>query len=463
MDFPPRELKDIYEKYQEWAAWYSGDREQLIEVYTGMAGKFWAKDIEKERRTMLHMPLAGDIAGVNSDLLFSEKPQVSLENETTQKRVDTSLEQMDWYSRLLEGAESASALGGTYLKIDYDRDMLGFPVINVAQADSAIPEFKWGFLQSVTFYKIISDINERHTWRLAEKRENGSITYKLYKGTLYNLGKEMPLEARSETQDLEDVNFNTNKLTVVYIPNKKPNRLWRGSDLGQSDLSGVESLLDALDETYTSWMRDIRLGRARIVVPENMLKTVDGKRKFDIDKEIYEGLKWDPNSDAKITPQQFALRVEEHRQTTRELIEKIVSVCGYSPASFGIGTEGGQAATATEIKAKESKSFKTRNKKAKYWERGLEYILEVWLEIDKELFNSQTVVEKPNVTISDSIKQDPLEKADSIEKLNRAEAASVEVKVRMLHPDWKDEEIEAEVERIKRESGMIVDEPDVRA
>jgi len=33
----------------------------------------------------------------------------------------------------------------------------------------------------------------------------------------------------------------------------------------------------------------------------------------------------------------------------------------------------------------------------------------------------------------------------------------------MLHPDWKDEEIEAEVERIKRESGMIVDEPDVRA
>ena len=57
-------------------------------------------------------------------------------------------------------------------------------------------------------------------------------------------------------------------LAVVYVPNQRPSS-WRndplGQHLGRSDLAGVESLMDALDEAYSSWMRDIRLGKARLL------------------------------------------------------------------------------------------------------------------------------------------------------------------------------------------------------
>jgi hypothetical protein len=39
--------------------------------------------------------------------------------------------------------------------------------------------------------------------------------------------------------------------------------------LGRSDFSGLEISLDTLDEAHASWMRDIRLGKARLIVPHS--------------------------------------------------------------------------------------------------------------------------------------------------------------------------------------------------
>ena len=65
----------------------------------------------------------------------------------------------------------------------------------------------------------------------------------------------------------DEIETGIKRLTAVYVPNMLPNRLYRGSFLGRSDFSGVEGLMDALDECYTSWIRDLRLGRGRIIVP----------------------------------------------------------------------------------------------------------------------------------------------------------------------------------------------------
>lgn len=41
--------------------------------------------------------------------------------------------------------------------------------------------------------------------------------------------------------------------------------------MGRSDYKGVEPMLNAFDETWSSWMRDLKVGRARIFVPEAMI------------------------------------------------------------------------------------------------------------------------------------------------------------------------------------------------
>ncbi len=500
--FPPGKWDSRYDKFAEWAAWLSGNPEELLDIYSAgfsinkgdynfiengigystlhdVRGRFWGKNIQNERQTMLHVPVAGDIAATSSNLLFSEKPDVKIpeaheenapqEAKDEQDRLNYLIEVMDFYSRILELGETASALGGAYLKVNWDSSFRSFPVISVAQPDNAIPEFRWGFLQKVTFHKTIAKPDTNLRYRLLEIYKPGVIENQLWQGNPTDLGKRVPLSTFEMTADLEDeVMTGIDDLACRYIPNKLPNRLWRGSDMGQSDLSGIEGIMDAIDETYTSWMRDLRLARGRVVVPEHMLSknTTTGNWDFDIDKEVYQALNMGPASDnesQKITPVQFDIRSQEHLETIMELMKQAYSLAGYSPATFGMDAGSTNNATATEIKAREGKSYKTRNKKAKYVQRALEEILHVALKIDAQHFGEATGNYKPQVNLQDSIQTDPLDKSDSIKKLSDAESMSIDTKVRMLHQNWSEKQIEAEVKRIKQENGMIVEDVETRA
>jgi len=470
-NWPPEDWKDVYEKYHEWGAWYSGSPEQLLKYYSQKAKPFWAKEVKEDRQTMLHVPVAGDIAGVSADLLLSESPEIKIpeahqENAPTdaietQNRLDEIINNTDLYGRLLEAAETASSMSGVFLKVNWDTNFKDYPIISVAQPDNAIPEFRFGFLQRVTFHKVIDAPNMNNYWRHLEIHEPGLIRNELYRGTRNSLGERLALTAHNKTSEMEpEINTGLDTLACRYIPNKKPNRLWRGSSLGQSDLSGIEGIMDSIDETYTSWVRDLRLARARMIVPEYMLELDDGKFKFDIDKQIFTALNQGPPGAGEIKEVQFDIRAEKHRDTAHELYEKAVSMAGYSPQSFGLEGESYSSATATEVKAKEGKSFKTRNKKARYIKGALEETLWIALQIDNIHFGNNVNPDyRPQVNLQDSVITDPMEKADSINKLNQAEAMSIDTKVRSLHENWTEEQIQAEVKRIMEEKGIMVEDP----
>ena len=58
------------------------------------------------------------------------------------------------------------------------------------------------------------------------------------------------------------------------------------------------------------------------------------------------------------------------------------------------------------------------------------------------------------------VQTDPMQKADSINKLVQAKAMSIDTVVRHLNPQWSDKQVENEVNRIMQENGMSVNEPD---
>jgi len=494
--WPPTSERRQLDKYAEWAAWLSGDPAELLDIYSAnfslnqgnynfidndigyntlnvQEGLFWGKDIQGERETMLHIPVAGDIAQTSADLLFSETPDFKIpeaheENADSdaideQDRLDTIIEETDVYSRLLEMAETGAALGGAYLKVNWDTDFKPYPILSVAQPDNAIPEFKWGFLQRVTFFKTIARKDSNVRYRLLEIHEKGRILNQLYKGYRNDLGQRISLDSMEQTAGMEDeILTGIDDLTCRYIPNKKPNRLWRGSDLGQSDYSGIEGIMDGIDEAWTSWLRDLRLARARIVVPDYMLqKDNNNGFYFDIDQDVFTQVNMGPASSDEtpsIEPIQFDIRAEKHRMTIENLMKQAYSLAGFSPSTFGMDDSGG-AITAKEVKAREGKTFKTRGKKAKYIKSALEEMLYIMLKIDAEKFGTANGKYKPQVDLKDSIQTDPLEKAESLQKLEQASAISIDTKVRELHPNWTEEQIEAEVNRIMEEKGMSVNSP----
>ncbi|MEU6756964.1 capsid protein [Streptomyces sp. NPDC046685] len=494
--WPPTDAR-VQTALADWDAWFSADPDRLEQRYegrgyrgtdrpaqyaTGVRGRFarwfWGNPpTPGQKRTKLHVPLAGDIARTSSELLFSEPPKLSSENETTQARLDELVE-TGLHPTLLEAGELGAALGGVYLRIVWDEDVADRPWIAPVAADCAVPEFAYGRLRAVTFWTLLDsgDPDDRRVWRHLERHERGVIYHGLYEGGTGSLGRPVPLQDHPATAPLAamvDANGGIgtgapDHLTAAYIPNVRPARAWRhipsAAYWGQSDYQGIEGILDALDETYSSWMRDVRQGKGRILVANSLLDSAGPGQgaTWDEDREVYAGLNMlpragDPNP---ITDVQFAIRVAEHRDTCAELIEQAVRQAGYSASTFGESGDGA-AVTATEIRARERRSMATRARKALYWGPAIADITAALLAVEAgPLFGvSGLDLNPPDVEFQDSISDSPRELAETAEFMRRGEAASTDTLVRMLHPDWDDTQIKAEVDLILGESGRVTADP----
>ncbi|MFF3622341.1 phage portal protein [Streptomyces sp. NPDC002467] len=484
----------------DWDAWYSADPDRLEARYGGgrrgpepynrpsqyasgvrgrMARWFWGNPVpEGERRDKVHVPLAGDIARTSATLLFSEPPKLVSDHQGTQDRLDDIAPAQ--HPTLLEGGELASALGGAYLRVVWDGEVSERPWVDVVAGDRAVPEFRYGRLVAVTFWTVLPDPtgpDGRRVFRHLEKHERGRIYHGLYEGSAGDLGAARPLQDHPVTAPLADEvdaegGLDTgapDHLTAAYVPNVRPARAWRhipsAAGLGQSDFQGIEPLLDRLDSTYSSWMRDVDNGRGRIIVPSSMLEPLGPGQgaAWNPDRNVYSPLNMlqrpgDPNP---LTVVQFAIRVAEHRDTCAELIEQAVRQAGYSASTFG-ETGDGAAVTATEIRARERRSMATRARKTLYWGPAVADITSALLAVEagpRFGVSGLDVSEPIRVEFQDSVSEGPTELATTAELLRRAEAASTDTLVRMQHPEWDDQQVQTEVDLILGESGRATADP----
>lgn len=497
-EWPPPHIKPEMKLYEQHGAWYAGDPERLAKVYgagpapgfgqdpkgwdrlthrlAGVASKatrtFWGTPtpLGQSRSVKLHVPVASDIAATSADLLFSEPPTLTVPGKA-QKRLDKIMHEAGVYGALLEAAEIGSAYGGVYLRGGWDIDLYDHPVLSVLPPDSAIPEFRYGKLTAVTFWRVLHE-EDRKVWRHLERHEKGRVFHGLFLGTEDRLGRAIPLEEHPETEIYaekieEDGGFDTfypRGLLVSYVPNMRPHRLLRGTSLGRSDYQGVEPLMDALDEVWTSLLRDIRLGKGRVIVPEVFLDNTGRGRggAWDPDREIYSGLGMLPppgGSAGMLTLSQFEIRVAEHVDSGKALTSQIIRGAGYSAQTFG-ETDNSKAVTATEIHSRERRSFSTRGRKIGYWNPSLRWLPDMLLSVDHGVFGTKVAAQRGQVEWPDGVMPDPEALSRTLDLLNRAQAVSLDTKVRMVHPDWDDVQVREEMRRMRDELGLTVPDPD---
>ena len=221
--FPPTEYSTC--KYDIYGSWYTGDTSE-IERHWGNCSMartnnaFWSKRTN-DGLSRMHIPLAGDIVSTSSGLLFSDFPDVSIpeadgNNPDTRavqafERLKEIIAKGDVHSRLLEASETCSALGGVFLKPVWDKTIADYPILSIAQADNAIPEFKWGILVAVTFWKVIREeevIKNNKTvtniYRLLERHEKGVIYNAIYKGDRNNIGIPVNFATFPDYADIQE-------------------------------------------------------------------------------------------------------------------------------------------------------------------------------------------------------------------------------------------------------------------
>lgn len=483
--WPPHST-EITTRFRDYDAWYSGLPDRLGKAYQGQGAArnrpsqyrggvvgaisrmFWgAPTPAGENRSKIHVPLPADIATASSDLLFAKPPTLKFTAPANQARWDALAAQVKLSSRLHEAAEVQSAFGGVFLRAGYDTDLAPHPLATTVHADRAVPEFRWNRLVAVTFwYELENDGDKVVRYLQRHEMVNGLAVelHAVYVGTIDRLGVRKPLTYHEVTKDQKDaVEDGLPLLPVVHVPNMLPSREDRSNELGRSDFEGITQQFDQVDETMTSWMRDIRLAKARIIAPSAYLQNlgVGQGAGFDIDREVYEALDIPPtNSSVGITLQQFAIRVEEHDKSMMRFVRQAVGTAGYSAETFGLEESGGAAQTATEVTDRRNRSILTREKKAAYWTTGLQEIAAALLHLDRLIFRGTAdPSDVPAVRWPDATGTDQLKLAQTVQAWDTARAASTEVKVRAIHPDWEDKAITAEVKRIQAEEGTPVGDP----
>jgi hypothetical protein len=436
---------------------------------------WWGRTIDdsSERIDQLHVPIAADIARVSADLLYSQPPSLVAADTSTQARLDQYMES-GLSDVLASGAEIGAALGGRYHRVTWDAAMGDAPFLTTIDADAAWPEFRWGQLVAATVWHVVHADGQR-VLRHLERHELdpsgiGLVYHGLYDGGVTTLGHAVPLADHPSTAGLAAlvdeegalIEGRTPGLCIEYIPNQLPQRRWRrdplGCHLGRSDYDGVEPLMDAVDETYSSLMRDIRIGKGRIIVPAYMLENNGPGRgaSFSLDRSVYEAINSPMPEDGRgeVSAHQLAIRVDEHLRTCDDLISRIISTAGYSSQTMSDGMDSG-AMTATEVHARERRSYLTRGRKIRGERPAIMRLAAKMLTIDAAVFGTPGLSTDPvTVTFGPGVQDSPLALAQTIQALDVARAISTITKVRALHTEWTEEDIEAEVVRITMEQGM---------
>ncbi|WP_344161673.1 phage portal protein [Nocardiopsis rhodophaea] len=480
--WPPEDTRRPRELYETWGAWYTGDPDELAAVYGGGIGAgrgfyedphrgvigraitrvarwFWGQaPTPGQAPTRLHVPLASDIAEASAQLLFEELPAITVDQ--AQDRLDAIVDEAGLHATLLEGAEICAAYGGVYLRVSWDTEVAGVPLVDAITPDTAAPEWRRGMLSAVTFWRVVADDHGR-IWRHLERHEPGRVLHGLYEGARDRLGRPVPLADHPDTAGLAKqvdadgaIPTGHERLAVVYVPNIRPNRSLRGSPLGRADIAGVEPLMDQLDEVWSSWGREHRLAVARAIVPRYLLQDLGAGAgaRFDELREFFTGVDIPPTTDATtsqlVQMMQPDIRVEEHARTCEALATQVIRGAGYSASTFG--EDGGQAVTATEVRARQRRTYQTRARKIGYWRPQLVSLVEALLAVDASVFpGAGAVAERPVVEWPDDVAPDPEALSRTLVSIATAEAASVRTRVRMLHPDWDEAAVAEEVERIR--------------
>lgn len=516
-EWPPQQYQTIFAHMNQWSAWYSNELSKLQDAYGGGVAAdstgFFASDtggfkptigqrmqrffvgqrpLGANRNMKIPVPLAGMICQAVADLLYADPPTFTVRIDTdhdgsgapvktgnpTQERLN-ELADDGMYTQLARAAETGAVLGGSYLRVMWDKTFIpDKPFLDHVDADQALPEFRWGKLTAVTFWEVVA-VEGEVVWRHLERHELdaygvGIVMHGLYRGKTDRLGIQMSLGMRDETKFYPSlVSSQSPGLCVEYVPNQGPSRLWRtdpvGRHLGRSSLDGIEHLMDQLSETMSDWMRARRAAKARIWYDKSLLGNPGpGQGAIaDLDQETYVGTAGQikgPNTTMSDKLQVLQPKFEPtgYADTAAALIQQILQLSGFSSQTFGLEKESTRSieSTATEIEARERLTFLTRGRFIRTQTPHLSRIVGKLLAVDRAIFGTPNVDAPIWVDFPDSVQESMLRLAQTVQTLFAADSASMDQRVRILHPDWNDDMWDEEVAKLKAEYAAPISDPE---
>lgn len=417
-----------------------------------------------------HDTLPFDLSVLSADVLVGTPPKFTIHPED-QKNAQAAeaveaLTGTDTFAASLHQAfRKCAGLGWMYARIRWDEHRL-HPWIEWVDPDQGMPIFTDGELSGVIFWSIFE--RENKVYRLLERHTSGRVEYELYDGKQDTLGHPVPVTEIKETEHLANIldensgfDTGTQLLTAQMLVNVDQAPYWRRDPvlrhLGMSDVAKGGDVWSALDQAWTDLAHEVDSARARLVIPQEWLdhKGAGNGMSFDWFRDVYSK---PPSLDADATPTmervQFEMRVQQYLEDIQALKAKALSAVGWSAITFGADAQATGDMTATEIRARSTRTINTHRAKARQARAMLGQLLTVWQHIDADLNGGEKLTRPVDVSMADIVTDTEKDKAEKIGIYRAHGVASLEYSVRELHPEWGEEQVQAEVQAIREEQRM---------
>jgi hypothetical protein len=468
--WPPHKHERVkWQKVAEYRRRVQNDGDELfrwrIDLHVA-AMEGGAEATHHRQKLFAPVGMARDLARFSSSLLFSEEPKIRLDDELSveQERLDAWLEENRVPELLLDAGDQVASEGSGGLRVCWDDHLSGeFPILTYHPEDSILWSTRHGRYTrgGVVAISHEEERNSAIVWRLLESHSPGLIERRLFKGGADRLGKLHPLTAGPpEFRELRP-----QSRTGVQRPTLIP---WLNTPGAHSDLAGLEPLLDSLDEAATVGRIKMRASQPITFMRRFETRNLKSLGALPMDGAVVAIDDWPgrylgqteggPPVESPFPVEQLlqtaqpGLEASEHRAYVEHLREMVVTMAGYSLASWGLDREG-RADSGTALKLRQLRTLLTRSGKERMARQAIAEACAIALGM--MLGRSDVEVLMPHVELADGMPRDGVQDAEEVATLRTANAISTEEIVRKLHPDWSEERIAEELAKIEGEKQPV--------
>ena len=402
-----------------------------------------------------------------SAMTFSEQVEITLDNEQYQEYINDTLNKTGFWNKFPEILSYAYAMGGCALKVYADNSKL---TIDYVQAEHFLPTGWTGERIDECIFRATSYKNGNY-YTLMERHGINRDGYITVENSAFKSSIKDSLGTRCAVTEMfpkltDYVIYDNIQIPMFcYFKPCVSNNIETDSPLGISIFANAVDTLEALDIAFDSFSREFVLGKKRIIVPAQCIRTVadpgtgEMHRYFDADDEAFIALKTEDKDALQITDNTTELRVEEHVSAINALLNILCFQIGLSAGTLSFDTVQG-VKTATEVISQDSKTARTIKSNKNIISEMLEQLIHSLIAIGTAL--KLIPVKEYTVTIGwqDNIVIDDNTLIDNNIKLTQAGLKS-KLKAIMEVQKCDEETAQQELERIAKEqsvTGLSVDD-----
>lgn len=360
------DVKNVLQTYiDQWKSWYVGNVKDFHN-YWGYNG------LKKKRRQRFTMNMAKEISEDWSDILWSEKCEINMKDENSQKQFEELINSLDLYSLINQSIEKSGALGtestvvsvydlvqnedGMYLDVSNAKTRVDLVDIDwiypLSWNNKHITECAFGSIEYSKGQKYV--ILSVH--KIDEKSGNYVIHNHLFQDSNGNL-----TEITDEQGTMSEFNTGSNIPWFAIFKPMLTNNLFNNSPFGIPHYANAIDNMKAVDIAFDSLKNEINT-RRRTFVRADMLSYDSGEQKmvFDEDDDSVYVLPKGATKDDLIQSDNDDLRTDKQIDTLNTELNILGNKVGFGTNHYHF--DGQALNTATAVVSSNSKLFRRKKK-----------------------------------------------------------------------------------------------------